>query len=302
MAIHLKTFENFQEMELNPNKVSDLKPAVYLYVITNENGQDFEAEVRDEAGRCILQIDADFIDKGNMDHKDDLSGLREYLISKKKIRQNDEVTPGGNFTQQTIPAPAPVMESGLLRFDDYINESAEWADHIPGGRADERKPEDFDQFELELGQKVEREHTDSDERATEISMDHLEENPKYYTEGFEKGIFDEDVTDVLDKWKDDERAQKMMAKLPVKENESFSVERGKYLKFGDSFTSIPGPDDKSAVLVASRDDHHALIYSSKPGVIYFMGNKFDETFDDIESLAKWLNDKKYRYVGIDDRY
>lgn len=57
----------------------------------------------------------------------------------------------------------------------------EWKDQLKGGLADNNKPEDFDQKELAMGIKVEMEHTNDKKIATEIAMDHLKENPKYYT-------------------------------------------------------------------------------------------------------------------------
>lgn len=54
-------------------------------------------------------------------------------------------------------------------------------DLIPGGLADDSDPSDFDQNQLAMGTKVEREHTNSDEKAREIAMDHLKEDPRYYT-------------------------------------------------------------------------------------------------------------------------
>ena len=54
-------------------------------------------------------------------------------------------------------------------------------DKIPGGRADKSDPSEFDQNQLAMGIKVEREHTKSDDIAREIAMDHLKEDPRYYT-------------------------------------------------------------------------------------------------------------------------
>lgn len=54
------------------------------------------------------------------------------------------------------------------------------ADRIPGGLADNKKPDDFDKDKLEEGKKVEKEHTSDDNIATEIAMDHLTEDPEYY--------------------------------------------------------------------------------------------------------------------------
>lgn len=55
-----------------------------------------------------------------------------------------------------------------------------WVDHIPGGLADEKSPDDFDPEALAKGTEVELEHTDDPQIATEVAMDHLTEDPKYY--------------------------------------------------------------------------------------------------------------------------
>lgn len=54
-------------------------------------------------------------------------------------------------------------------------------DKIAGGKADKSKPEDFDPEQLAMGIKVEIEHTKDLDLAREIAMDHLKEDPKYYT-------------------------------------------------------------------------------------------------------------------------
>lgn len=54
------------------------------------------------------------------------------------------------------------------------------ADMIPGGFADEKDPSDFDPEALAKGIKVELEHTDDEDMAREIAMDHLTEFEFYY--------------------------------------------------------------------------------------------------------------------------
>ncbi len=54
-------------------------------------------------------------------------------------------------------------------------------DMIQGGKADDKSPLDFDLDQLEKGVDVEMEHTDNPLLAFEIAMDHLTENPEYYT-------------------------------------------------------------------------------------------------------------------------
>jgi hypothetical protein len=53
-------------------------------------------------------------------------------------------------------------------------------DKLKGGLADDKKPSDFPAKAMDDGLHVELEHTDSRQLATEITMDHLTEDPKYY--------------------------------------------------------------------------------------------------------------------------
>ena len=53
-------------------------------------------------------------------------------------------------------------------------------DSLPGGKADNMDPSQFDQHELMKGIHVEFEHTNDILQAMEISMDHLSEDPMYY--------------------------------------------------------------------------------------------------------------------------
>jgi len=57
-----------------------------------------------------------------------------------------------------------------------------WKDKIPGGRADKKKPSDFDEKSVDDGHKIEFEHTGDPSVAKEITIDHLEEFPDYYDE------------------------------------------------------------------------------------------------------------------------
>lgn len=55
-----------------------------------------------------------------------------------------------------------------------------WKDELHGGKADKKKPADFDAEQLKVGTKEEMEHTDSKHKAEEIAMDHLIQDPDYY--------------------------------------------------------------------------------------------------------------------------
>ncbi len=55
-----------------------------------------------------------------------------------------------------------------------------YVDRLPGGRADRRRPSEFDATELARGATHELEHTSDRRLAQEIAMDHLAEDPEYY--------------------------------------------------------------------------------------------------------------------------
>lgn len=58
--------------------------------------------------------------------------------------------------------------------------TSKYIDKIKGGRADNKKPIDFDSNDVGVGQKIEFEHTDGPDIAKEIAIDHLEEHKDYY--------------------------------------------------------------------------------------------------------------------------
>jgi hypothetical protein len=75
----------------------------------------------------------------------------------------------------------------IKRFKQFILE-----DKITGGKGDKLKPEDVDPKELAVGIEVEYEHDSGDrETAQDIALDHLSENPKYYSIAYRSGLFDE---------------------------------------------------------------------------------------------------------------
>lgn len=59
---------------------------------------------------------------------------------------------------------------------------------LPGGKGDKLNPKDVDHNELKMGIKHEMEHTKSALTAQEIALDHLAENPKYYSDLNQAGI------------------------------------------------------------------------------------------------------------------
>lgn len=64
-------------------------------------------------------------------------------------------------------------------------------DQLPGGKGDESQPNQVDQEQLQMGIKVEMEHTHDQDLAKEIAMDHLSEDPQYYSHLKSAGMADE---------------------------------------------------------------------------------------------------------------
>jgi len=60
-------------------------------------------------------------------------------------------------------------------------EDEETGNIVPGGKADEKDPVDFNAQQIMIGMGIEMEHTDDPKVALEITMDHLTEIPDYYT-------------------------------------------------------------------------------------------------------------------------
>jgi uracil-DNA glycosylase len=69
---------------------------------------------------------------------------------------------------------------GDVHVDKPIGEETA-KDKLPGGEGDKTTPKDVDQDELKRGITHEMEHTDDPKIAEEIALDHLSEDPKYYT-------------------------------------------------------------------------------------------------------------------------
>jgi hypothetical protein len=82
-------------------------------------------------------------------------------------------------------------QAGLSGSPDLQKIKFEGEDKIEGGVADDTTPEELSKKhnvrlkdivdEIKVGKKIEREHTNSDDTAEEITMDHIEEFPDYYT-------------------------------------------------------------------------------------------------------------------------
>lgn len=93
-----------------------------------------------------------------------------------------------------FPAAAPICDTPVMKAWHWalvggvglaaVGGVVWWARHrerLPGGVAAGKRPSDFDPRQLRAGTEVELEHTPNRAIATEIAMDHLTEDPRYYS-------------------------------------------------------------------------------------------------------------------------
>jgi hypothetical protein len=85
----------------------------------------------------------------------------------------------GKGEKKDTPLPADIQKLVDEQFD--LNwHKVDSEGKLLGGKADKMKPEDFDEEQLKIGTEHELEHTDDEDTAREIAMDHLAEDPDYY--------------------------------------------------------------------------------------------------------------------------
>jgi hypothetical protein len=78
-----------------------------------------------------------------------------------------------------------------MTYKDFFKDVLLAEDLLPGGKGESAAPESVDPTQLAMGITVEMEHTQDERIAKEIALDHLQENPNYYSELQKAGLADE---------------------------------------------------------------------------------------------------------------
>jgi hypothetical protein len=89
----LKTFESFiveNFADPYPEKTGGSGNTYYLYMFDSST-EGFSGEVRDGDGKCVFTITPKILEDGGMSTPDDVTGLRKYLIEKKKKLSETDV-------------------------------------------------------------------------------------------------------------------------------------------------------------------------------------------------------------------
>jgi len=132
-------------------------------------------------------------DLSNMDENEEF-GNSEDQMSHQSF--DDEPHESGAYTQDGMPGeldrnghPIPAIDpdfrkmglTGDNNIEQLEKDKEEAGDMIQGGLADDKSPIEFDPDQILKGMEVEKEHTDNPLIAMEIAMDHLVEDPEYYS-------------------------------------------------------------------------------------------------------------------------
>lgn len=133
------------------------------------------------------QIGKKFKPKSQMPKKKKKPQSVVKLSEESEIPQEYWGNPEDEMNEEKLPEPAiePDFDSmGMGQGDDIeqlMQDKEEQGEMIQGGLADGKSPSEFNSEQIKLGLKVEMEHTDDPLVALEIALDHLTEDPEYYT-------------------------------------------------------------------------------------------------------------------------
>lgn len=122
----------------------------------------------------------------------------------------------------------PQYITNITSFNDAVkilkNKGILTEDLIKGGKADKKNPDSFNSTELAKGIKVEMEHTDDPKKAKEIAMDHLVEDPAYYSK------LSQIEGDYIEKNKSKESKSKKRTDLPMEVGKKCVVDKANQMK------------------------------------------------------------------------
>ena len=75
-----------------------MKPKTFEYYINLDERGEFYADVRNQNGETVLEIHGfDIFEDGYMWHKDDLEGLKNYLVDLSIMDKQDELVNSKDF-------------------------------------------------------------------------------------------------------------------------------------------------------------------------------------------------------------
>lgn len=177
---------------LVPTRISGKKVRVFSdyqaeWVERNKGVPVRETIKEDRASKSAAQMKQDVAASVAVEVASSEVDPEVYNLSIVELPKGDKILVDTDADKDELSTRGKALARQLgAQFVGVVSEEEEdHKDNIPGGLADKNQPEDFDAEQLEMGIKVEMEHTDDPDIAREIAMDHLKEHPNYYS-GLEK--------------------------------------------------------------------------------------------------------------------
>ena len=136
-----------------------------------------------EKGEYPDPIGKKFKPKNQMPKKKKRSQLVVKLSEESEIPREYWGNPEDEMNEEEVPQADDGMklDTQVDDVEQISQEKEETGDMIAGGLADDKVAREFNPEQLAMGLKVEMEHTDNPMVALEIAMNHLMEDPEYYT-------------------------------------------------------------------------------------------------------------------------
>ena len=134
----------------------------------------------DDSDVAIVDVPTD--KKAEKQAKSDIAKSISHPISydtKFEFNEENEYPEGETPEGETDDGTS--LEPETDDIEKIAQDKEERGELIPGGKGEGKSPLEFDPEQIKLGMKVEMEHTDDPMIALEITLDHLTEDPEYYT-------------------------------------------------------------------------------------------------------------------------
>lgn len=172
--------QNFIKPDITPAIINVIKQAKLNIInqmggVSNLPHPEFVKRVKDEANKIMKEKSLSFMneDEKENDYPDPLGKKfkPKNQIKKKKQRPQTVVKLG----------EGEAAETNDTEIEQLAQEKDNTGEILKGGKGDGKLATEFDPEQIKKGLTVEMEHTDDPMVAIEIVLDHLSEDPEYYT-------------------------------------------------------------------------------------------------------------------------
>lgn len=182
--------EDFNELAEAIKLIDAIKKDSYPYGGGSDELQNGKAYADEKPVNPKLRVKSPELDKYIQEDTDYPTGIgKEFSteLNKSKIKRKNKKKvklSESDQDEEELTSDKNSEETPEFKTDDIeqlAQDKEEVGDMLQGGLGDDKSPLDFNPEQILKGLDVEKEHTDNPMIALEIVMDHLSEDPEYYT-------------------------------------------------------------------------------------------------------------------------